>query len=382
MAIVVRYFSTAAAGAGDGTTWADRAQLVSGATWSSVITGFSFAGSDSLECRVGPGTHSPTAALVAGSFANPPSAANPLIFHGCDSSGNRLSPPDATWTADRALFDDSSFPVVATTTNIITFNLANSVLRMIKCTASGAQGYVNSSPHHDWCSIINSTANTSAKGVSTSRELLTNTQIQMTGSSYDFGTTVGSGSVVDNVKIVGVAGSSGNRNGVTLGGTNESQVVTRLCVSGVGGHGIDVVNTNAAQQHALSSIVIANCGGAGIRFASTASQTLKSRLINSLITGNGTYGIDCQSGTRLELFNCRFRDNATANINGMLNWPTDFDIYTTDSDDATEYMDAASNDFQVKTGLAWGLRRIGISEQAAASGGASLPIGPSRIVRA
>ena len=71
MAIVTRYFSTASAGAGDGTTWANRAILFTGGAWSTVITGFAFNGSDSMVARIGPGTYTVTVGMASGLFANP-----------------------------------------------------------------------------------------------------------------------------------------------------------------------------------------------------------------------------------------------------------------------------------------------------------------------
>ncbi len=88
MATVTRYFSTAGAGTADGTSWANRAALFSGGAWSTVITGFNFTGSDSLECRIGPGSYTITASLASGLFANAPTVSNPLILQGCDSSGS------------------------------------------------------------------------------------------------------------------------------------------------------------------------------------------------------------------------------------------------------------------------------------------------------
>lgn len=57
MAIVIRYFSTASAGSGDGTTWADRAVFFTGGAYSTVLTNFDFSGSDTLHCYLGPGTY-------------------------------------------------------------------------------------------------------------------------------------------------------------------------------------------------------------------------------------------------------------------------------------------------------------------------------------
>ena len=138
MSIIVRYFSTSSAGAGDGTSWANRAALFTGGAWSTVITGFAFNGSDSMEARVGPGTYSITVALASGSFANPPTVTNPLIIHGADSSGNLLSPPDPDWTSNMADWDASSLPILDTSSNINTLNLAACYPRLLKFTASNS----------------------------------------------------------------------------------------------------------------------------------------------------------------------------------------------------------------------------------------------------
>src|SRR5687767_60995 len=137
MAIVTRYFSTTGAGAADGTTWADRAELFSGGNWSTVITGFAFNASDALKCLIGPGTYTCSQALASGLFTNPPTLLNPLILHGCDGSGVQLEPEAPAWTAAQPVTWDTNLPVIATTTNIATLGLALTTARLLKFTGSG-----------------------------------------------------------------------------------------------------------------------------------------------------------------------------------------------------------------------------------------------------
>src|SRR5688572_9346902 len=137
MAVVVKYFSTTGAGAADGTTWTDRAALFSAGNWATQITGFAFNGTDSLKCLIGPGTYTCSQALASGLFANAPSVANPLILHACDGSGVQLAIPEPEWTSDQPVTWDTTLPVIATTTNISTINLATCLAVLLKFTASG-----------------------------------------------------------------------------------------------------------------------------------------------------------------------------------------------------------------------------------------------------
>src|SRR5690606_38306544 len=124
-----------AAGDETGSSWANRATLFSEGNWSTVITGFDFSGSDSLKCLIGPGTYTCSQALASGLFANAPTAANPLILHGCDGSGVALTPSNPGWVSAQPVDWDSGLPLIATSTNTTVSNLANSVLRLLKITA-------------------------------------------------------------------------------------------------------------------------------------------------------------------------------------------------------------------------------------------------------
>jgi hypothetical protein len=369
MAVVIRYFSTSAAGAGDGTTWADRAALFSAGNWSTIITSFNFSGSDSLQCLIEGGlSYTCSQSLASGLFSNAPSVANPLVLHGCDSSGNLLSPPDADWTSDLAAWSTSALPVIATTTNIATINLANTQTRLIAFTASGRNAsVVGNATATDWCSIVNSTSNTSASCIAgVSR--ITNSVMSCTGSSYDQVISVLGNHFVYNSKVLGVTGSSGNRYGINYVGTTQIAVISKCCVTGCGGVAIISNSANVAQHLSIDGCVIANNGSDGIRLASTASQLIPSVITNNMITGNGGYGIEA-NGAPAVVYQNRLRDNVSGDYNTFGNYPTDMGNYTTDSDDASEYVNIATNDYQIKSDATIATLGFGVSVECA--GGAA-----------
>lgn len=376
MAIVTRYFSTTAAGATDGTTWADRAALFTAGVWSPVLITFAFNGTDSLKCLVGPGTYTCGAALTSGLFANPPSAANPLVFCGCDSSGVLLAAPDPNWLSAEPVFSAASFPVITTTTNVATIGIANVWCYLMKFTASGRNGgIITSVAGLTWCHAINSTANTSATAITlSSATRLYGLFLNCTGTSYSAVFDLSATSVTcTNLRVEGVTGSSGNRRGITTSAaTNQFELCT---IVNCAGDGIVYTGSSATQQIRVRNSVIANNGGTGIKAVSTASQTEYHETHNCMITGNGAYGIDGQSGARWITTGNRLRDNSTGNITGLGNFPVDLNNYTTDSDDATDYVDAAGGDFRVKnTAAIWG-QGYGVSDQAAAATGRRRVIG-------
>lgn len=358
MAIVTRYFSTTGAGAADGTTWSDRAALFSAGNWSTVITGFAFNGSDSLKCMIEGGlTYTCSQALASGLFANPPTVPNQLFLVGCNSSGAILPIPDPDWQPNQPEWDASTLPLINSTTNIGVFGLANTVQYLIKVTSSGRNGAIVSAGVSIWCLFINSTANASA-AVTTVGSY--GCVFKCTGSIYS--SIASSTSTHNRTRFEGVTGASGSRQGLTLSGS--AVIMSNIAVVGVGGEGIILTSATTTQSHRLQRITIANCGATGLKFPSTASQTVMSTVEGCLITGCGGYGIDAQSEANVLAQNNRLRDNASGNFNGFDNYPTDLNNYTTDSADATEYVDATSGDFRVKNSAAiWG-KAFGVSEEA------------------
>lgn len=373
MAIVTRYFSTSSAGAGDGTSWADRAALFSAGNWSSVITGFAFNGSDSLECLIGPGSYTCSQSLASGLFTNAPSIANPLIMAGCNSSGVLLAIPDPDWASCQPAFDDSTLPVIATTTNIATNNLANSYCYLLKFTASGRNGAVMTAGNaFAWCVIANSTANTSATAITTSTTRLLNCVLTCSGSSYDTIASFNASLPVTNCRLEGVTGSSGNRRGMTF--TGNSVNMEACTIVNCGGEGVVSTSTGTGQSIRIFRSVIANNGSTGLKSNSTASQTDNYETHGCMVTGNGAWGIDGNSAAaRWWLQGNRLRDNTSGNITGLGNYPTDLNNYTTDSDDSSEYVSAGANgDFRIKnTAAIWGMG-FGVADEPASAGGGGL----------
>jgi hypothetical protein len=378
MAIVTRYFSTTGAGAADGTTWADRAALFSAGNWSTVITGHDFAGSDSMVARIEGGlTYTCSQALASGLFANAPRAANPLILHGCDSSGNLLTPPDPDWTSDQPAWSTSTLPIIATTTNIATFNLTWGLYRLIGLTASGRTGgeVVSQARYSDWISLVNSTANTSTAGFANSGYMrITNSVVSMTGSSYGVGINAHGESTVHNCRVLGVAGTSGARDGLrysgTFGSADTSTGFSRCTVVGHGGSGVATSGPTGA-RYVVDRCVIAGNGANGVVTDTDASQTEPIVVLNSMITGNGTFGINGQSQSHVVAAMNRLRNNTSGNFDGLRNYPTDFGNETAAGTDADEYVDSAGGDYRIKNTSSMWSKGYGVSDQPPTGGGST-----------
>lgn len=380
MAVVTRYFSTSGAGAADGTTWADRAALFSAGDWSSVITGFAFNGSDSMRVLIGPGTYSCSQALASGLFGNAPTANNPLILHGCDGSGVILAPSNPDWTSDTPVDWDTPLPVIATTTNISTINLAAGHVRLVKFTASGATtaAPLNVAASIDWCVLLHSGSHTSAVGCSATK--ISNTSVEMSGSSYRAAYTW-AGNTLTNIRGKGVTGSSGNRHGIEFVGATTNSPVDRATIYEFGGDGIGSSSATATHFFVLVRSVIANNGGTGVKANSTASQTAYHRIAGCIVTGNGVAGIDAQTNANVIASGNRLRDNTGSNLANFSNYPTDMDNYTTDSDDSTEYVDASNGDFRIRNSATiWG-GGYGVSDQAATTTSGAALIFDGTVVR-
>lgn len=371
MAEVIRYFDASGAGAADGTSFANRAAFVTAGVVSTVITGFAFNGSDSLKCMiVGGNTYTVTTSLVTATFANPPTAQNQLTFHGCDSSGNPLAIPDATWSSDEPAWTDTTLPVIATTTNILTANVSHLFLRLIKLTASGRNGAVITlQAGLDWCVVINSTANTAATTLTALFTNASNCVLSCTGSSYSSVVPPTNGDCLWNCRIVGNASaSSGNCHGVAYAGTTMPLILDRCTVISNPGVGVIYTGVNAAISLRLNHCVIANNTSGGVQMPNTASQSMRTYIDRCMITGNGGYGVNAVgTNTNIVVKQSRLRDNSSGNFGNFGNHATDWDNYTTDSDDATEYVNSGAGNYQIKAGATIHGSGYGVSEQASAA---------------
>jgi hypothetical protein len=373
MAIVTRWFSTAAAGAGDGTSWANRAALFSAGAWSSVVTAFDFSSTDSLVALIGPGTYAITVALVAASFANPPTPANPLLMHGCDGSGVALLPSNPGWCSAQPVDWAGDLPVLATTTNIYTIYHASIVLRLLKFTASGATttGPIGWAAVTDWVVVEQSTSNTSAQCVGTVARCI-NTAVSTTGTSWNTLVSLTTAIESYNVRAQGNASaSSGNRRGFTCAASHH---VAQLTAFNCPGGGVVYTSTVATAWSILTRSTLVKNAGNGVVLPGTAASTDRYALSGLMLTGNGAAGVDAQTNSNAFVANCRARHNTSGNFINMSNWPTDLGNYTAADpseavDDAAEYVDAAGFDFRIKAGSTYWGKGIGAGDEPASGGG-------------
>ena len=377
MAIVTRYFSSTSAGNGDGTSWANRAALFSAGNWSSVITGFNFSGSDSLECRIeGNVSYTCSQSLSTGLFANAPSAVNPLLISGCDSTGAILAIPNAGWVSSQGKFSTSTLPTIATSTNIVTCSLTNVFFNLIDFTASNCQQAMFSNGNATWCSFTNSTSNASAAGISVPNHIR-NCQVTMSGTSFDYGISH-AGSYLSNMRIDGSAAtSSGTRIGVTTPSSNN-QTHEYLTIIGCSGGGYFAATGSTTRWGAIKKSLIINCGVFGFRGNPTASQTVWHGVFDCVIV-NSVIGIDGQSAARILISNCRLRNNTTANTQNLGNYTTSFSVNTSSGNDADEFVNTSTGDYRIKrTSSFWG-KGLGPGDEPSSGGGASLT-GPGGLV--
>lgn len=380
MAVTTLYFGASSAGAGDGTSWADRAEFVSGGAINTLISAFDFT-SDTLIARIGPGTHTLTTSISTFTGAAGPSASFPCILEGCLSDGSRWQPPDPDWCSAQPAWDadDATYPmpIIATTTNIAT--IANQFVAAygIKFTASGrtTAAIITICKWLEWVQVINSTSNTSAIAITVTNiaTFVKNVFASCTGSSYSAVANLAA-LLQDNIRLEGnAAASSGNRNGLAISNNDAFNLSRITVVDNVGG-GITLSGTGASTRPHITNCVIADNGGDGITCA--GASTREGYVVNSMITGGSTAptnGINITGTVDIAAVNNRIRDYSSSAITGTLDWndpPLNGNI-TTAGIDADEYVNAAGGDYRIKnTSTYWG-KNLGAGDEAPAAGGGS-----------
>ncbi len=373
MAVITRYFSTSGAGATDGTTWADRAELFSSGNWSSVITGFDFSGSDSLQCRIGPGSYSCGQALNSAGFSvAAPTAANNLCLHACDSSGDLLNPPDSNWTSDQPPYDDSSFPQITVTSSSAQLVAPYCLTRLIKFVTSVHTSIapisgLNTATQYDWCVVDHSGGHVSAAAIA-GNGYASNCIFLMKGNEYS---NCMNSQFAINCRCEGnLSASNGSRQGWR---SNTATPFVTGCTF-IGNKGAAFASTSSSTSFAafLAKNIFKSAPSpieATILLPSTASQTLHTRIFQNVIIGSPAAGIDAQNATRVWAYRNRFRDNTSGSFGNFGNHFQDLGNYETAATDSDDFVDPSNGDYRIKnTAGFWGLG-IGVSEEPAASGG-------------
>lgn len=367
MAKVVRYFSTAAAGTGDGTSWANRAALFSSGNWSSVITGFNFSGADSLECRIGPGSYTGGQTLQQVLFANEPTRFNALYLVGAASGGDPLEPADPVWSSAQGGLDVSGMPAIDL--GNFTLNLPNTHLSGLDLTGSntlGVMGANGSSSHSAWCRIIATGTNTPGLAA---RGLLANCEVRCTSANYAAIVSAQANMTAHNVRMVGNPGASGGTRHGLQTSANTSLLASHCTVIDTPGYAY--ANTGNAVVSAILQMLRSTAYDCGGGFLGSATSTLTTASLHTIIgclaVNNAAYGVSMTQGPVLTVGG-RFRDNTSGNFLGDGNG-LQINPITDAGTDADEFVDAAAGDLRIKnTSSLWGLG-IGPADQPAASGG-------------
>lgn len=349
MAIVTRYFSTTSAGAGDGTSWANRAELATAGNWSSIITGFDFSGSDALECYIGPGTYSITQD-PATMYANPPTLANLVYFVACDSSGVEWTPPNPQWKCAQPIWDTTGMPILdfGSTGRLEGFFRAYGIVITV-----ARNGAANAGGSFRWCHIINTNSTTGATGLS-AVETVNNCVISMTGTAFATA-FVGHCQECQNVRLEGnPAATTGTRRGMSFN-TATPQGVNQLAFIGFPNEGY--YNSGSA-NHQIQNVVAANCGDHGIELDDPANESIISR---SVFVNNGGYGVTVGTTATHLIDGNLIRGNTLGGISKPDNC-RDGNNYSAGSD-AVDFVDAANGDYRIaRTSAYWGLN-IGAGDE-------------------
>ena len=376
MAIVVRYFSTSAAGAGDGTTWADRAAFISGGAFSTIITGFNFIGPDSLEVRLGPGSYSAPTDFSSSQFtSNQPRPEFPLVIHGCDSSGNRIT-PDVGWNCAEGPLVVTNFPVIDLSSTRV-FNLANMTVRCICLTSSrgGSPITQQQAMSLDYVKLENTASNSSAACISSSGDfaLISNCHFICSGTSFN-AVFAGVGSV-HNVRIEGnSSASSGNRRGIVHATSGFfSTARGPICIINCPGAGFINTITTSAGGGIVSNMTINNCG-TGIEFStgSGGGTTANGKaIIEGCFVTNCTTGIVTTNAASM-IYHSRLRNttNLSVPVNSLL-----ASVVETSGSDSAEYVNASGGDYRIKSSSTYWGEGYGAGDEMTA-GGTAKPTSP------
>lgn len=350
MALTVRYFSTSSAGAGDGTTWADRAALFSSGNWSSIITGHDFT-SSGLRCRVGPGTYSCSQLLQNSLFTNAPTADKPLIVEGADSSGDRLSSP-MPWVSAQPVWDDSSQPVISTTVALTESpSVCYYIFRNLKVTSSTSPG-VNvaqcQNGYWDWIFLDTSWSH------NTSAAFGRGANCWPTNCCHHHSGDRGNGlyyqsEFAANFRTVQTAASVTSGSGFYLGNSGGWQEMFDCTAIGWADNGFRSYHGTGGVNRLWRCIAAGIRTGPGFSFLRTTTPTLFGEVHNCIAVGCGTYGVDASGSAVAALVaNSYLRGNTSGNINGAGDVPTDMNNLLSVGSDAQDFVDATNSDLTLR----------------------------------
>lgn len=363
--MVTLYFGANAAGAGDGTSWANRAAFVSVlGSLSTLITGHDFS-SDALTCVVGPGTHTLSQNVNGAIFATPPDRANHLFLRSCDASGNLWSPPKPGWTAAEPAWDTTGMPVVSMGATLAHHYI--SVFGLLLRSSSSSGVISATGVKASWC-VLEGTG--TGSGATVANGYLSNCVVRCLGSSYAAAVSMNANGHTDNVRAEGnPSATSGDRHGFVGAGGGRFSLNRCVAVDNPG-HGVALMGDNANRSLTAFRCLSYGNGGDGYHSGSTTlTGNELNRVDGCVAVGNGGYGVVCGTPPGL-VMGGRYRNNTSGVASGLGEGGV-FGAETGAGIDADEFVDATGGDFRIKnTSALWG-KGIGAGDEPAASGGGS-----------
>lgn len=369
MAITRRYFSTTSNGAGDGTTWNDRAPLISGTVFSPIITGFDYT-SNSLEAYVGSGTYTITNSLSTFTSGNP-TTAHPCSLIACDDSGNRWVPPNSGWVCSMPDWDTTGMPFLSATSAQIVNHLGVYLEGLVIKNGNTSGRVVNTHFGVNWCIIENSGNGASVGAIGGTSYMQRNSIYKCTGTTY--GTIYDSVPVcvAENIRVVGnPLASSGNRYGYGTT-SNTYSTFNKLCIINTlsafrmssNGTGTSLFNNNVLMYNSSNSGTSDAMYNAGLR--SNPGAVINAIAINFNGYGINSTGVALASNAgKIIAVNCGFRDCSSGNVFDSGNHHPHSTFNITETDEQL-FVDAANLDLRIKnTSSYWG-KNLGVGDEPA-----------------
>jgi hypothetical protein len=307
-----------------------------------------------------------------------PTPEAPITIYSCASDGTPYAPP--AWTSDQPLWSSTGMARFSSTlTNAALFDAGTGMnyngIKFSSGSQSSGVGLVSTpgNAYFNFCQFILSGSNTALIGLTGNSFQLANCAFQATG-SYNklLDIILTTNSLLNNIRIEGVSGGSGNRDGLVYSGSaTGTSVFDRLCSVKNPGIGVKLTSSANSARVIFRNGVIANNGGDGVQTNFTPTlATFIHEFVRMMITGNGGYSINKLGASTIgfTLLGNRFR-GGSGNFNGITP-QCNLNSTTASGTDADEYVDASNGDFRIKSTYTLA-NRVGVSTQVGFNSGGS-----------
>lgn len=353
MGVVLRYFGTAAAGAGDGTTYADRAAFVTAGVVSTIVTNHNFNGSDSLICYLDSGTYALT---TVPAFASGSPNGDRLLSIRAAASGTLWTPTDPDWNCCQPLWDTTGMVTITTTTSNI---LGSQFIHLY-----GIQFIANVNfsfqfdLNLDWCYVKNT--NAGAIAYCGYNNNASNCVFECSGTTYATVFYNSGNRAISNCRLIGNPSAvSGDRRGLWAAAISARH--DNLCIVDtlVGVRSAD--NSNTAITLARSTLV--NCVTAWEDQTTNASG----RRISDCLIHNSTTGISLVTNTKTMPLTRNLFNSVTTQQSGNGNWDNTVNNWVDTASAADLFVDSANGDYRIKRSSTYWGKNIGAGDAPASS---------------